>query len=468
MPSRSAPICVLAILLSVCPALRGLEKQPNSEYHARRLALASKLQGGVALIFGADEPALEYESWRQGEDFYYLTGWNQPGAALLIEAAIPVQEESAKQTDKNAEPAPAIAPEPYREILFLPVRNPRLERYTGEKVDAKSPDASHSTGVDEVRPITDLQAELVRLLVPASATSVSLRPGRIYTLPEDAKAANSLDLAASATGGSRPTLHDLAALTEKLRMTKSAGEIALIRKASDASVDAHRAVMRAIKPGAFEGAISGLIDYQLKAHGCERPSYPSIVGSGPNATVLHYSADDRTMQSGDLVVIDAAGEYSMYASDITRTLPANGHFTPRQREIYNVVLGAQRAAIAAFVSGKSFMGKYTDRTNPNSLNKIAYDYVNTHGKDLHGDSLGKYWIHGLGHSVGIDVHDPYDYSEPFGPGSVFTIEPGVYIPEEHIGVRIEDTFYVGTDGKLVNLTGALPHTADEVEAAMRQ
>jgi Xaa-Pro aminopeptidase len=113
------------------------------------------------------------------------------------------------------------------------------------------------------------------------------------------------------------------------------------------------------------------------------------------------------------------------------------------------------------------MGMGTGKKDPDSLNKIAYDYVNTHGKDLHGAPLGKYWLHGLGHSVGIDVHDPYEAKKPFGPGSAFTIEPGVYIPEEKIGVRIEDTFYVDRDGKLINLTGALPHTADEVEAAMK-
>jgi Xaa-Pro aminopeptidase len=260
---------------------------------------------------------------------------------------------------------------------------------------------------------------------------------------------------------------DLRGITATLRVTKSAGEIELLKKAAEASVAAHRAVLQAVEPGVSERTISGLIDYKLKEFGCERPSYPSIVASGANAAVLHYMADDNTIAGGGLVVVDAAGEYSMYASDITRTLPVNGHFTPRQREIYDVVLGAQRAAIAAFVSGHSYMGSDPKKDDPNSLSNAAYDYVNTHGKDLHGAPLGKYWLHGLGHSVGIDVHDPYEIDKPFGPGSVFTIEPGIYIPEENIGVRIEDTFYVDPNGKLVNLTGALPHTADEVEAAMK-
>jgi Xaa-Pro aminopeptidase len=167
-------------------------------------------------------------------------------------------------------------------------------------------------------------------------------------------------------------------------------------------------------------------------------------------------------------VIDAAGEYQMYASDLTRTMPVNGHFTARQKEIYNIVLGAQQAARNAFVAGKSKMGNIDHRADPEmTLDKIAFEYINTHGKDLHGQPLGKYFLHGLGHSVGIDVHDPYDYDQPFGIGSVFTIEPGIYIPEEKIGVRIEDTFYVNEQGKLIDFAEKLPHTPEEVEAAMQ-
>ncbi len=142
--------------------------------------------------------------------------------------------------------------------------------------------------------------------------------------------------------------------------------------------------------------------------------------------------------------------------------PLSGKFTARQREIYDIVLGAQQAAAAAFRSGKSHLR----RDRPDSLHDVAYNYINTHGKDLHGEPLGKYFIHGLGHYVGLNVHDPSDYDVPLGPGAVFTIEPGIYIPEEKLGVRIEDTLYVDQDGKLINLTAKLPHTADDVERAM--
>src|SRR2546430_3180278 len=152
----------------------------------------------------------------------------------------------------------------------------------------------------------------------------------------------------------------------------------------------------------------------------------------------------------------------MYATDITRTLPVSGKFSARQREIYDVVLGAQRAAIAAFQPGKSTL----KRDDPNSLYKVAYEYINSHGKDLHGDPLGKYFFHGLSHYVGLNVHDDGDYNLTVGPGMVFTIEPGIYIPDEKLGARIEDIFYVDKDGKLINLTAILPHTAEEADREM--
>src|SRR5262249_42536669 len=163
------------------------------------------------------------------------------------------------------------------------------------------------------------------------------------------------------------------------------------------------------------------------------------------------------IRDGDLVLMDAAGEYSMYASDITRTVPANGKFTARQREIYEIVLGAQKAAIAAFQSGQSMLRAH----QPNSIHDVAFNYINTHGKDLHGEPLGKYFFHGLGHYVGLNVHDPGDYTVPLGPGMIFTIEPGIYIPEEKIGIRIEDMFYVDKNGTLIRLTQDLPQTPDE-------
>ncbi len=423
-----------------------LEKQPASAYRARRVALAQKLDGGAAIVFAAEEPLLDFSPYRQDEDFYYLTGWNEPGAALLIVADAP-----------SSSPART-----YHETLFLPSRNLRMEKYTGIKLDAATPHAAKTTGVDEVAAMTDLSTRLNALVAADRRLSLNL-----WTQPEAPQAKALLNWISATIGqGNTPAAHDLTTLTTQLRVVKDPGELALLKKASDASIAAQLTMMQSVKPGVTERTISGKIIATLMEQGCERPSYASIVGSGINSTTLHYSENSATMKDGEVVVVDAAGEYSMYASDITRTVPVSGHFTKRQREIYDVVLGAQRAAAAAFVAGRSTIND-RDRKDPNSLDTVAWNYINTHGRGLHNEPLGIYWIHGLGHMVGIDVHDPSGYPAVLQPGMVFTIEPGVYIPEEKIGVRIEDVFVVGQDGKLIDLIAALPHTADEVEAAMQ-
>jgi Xaa-Pro aminopeptidase len=451
MKFSHTPIKVLMIALlaalTAAPALRALEKQPSAAYRARRVALAAKLHGGVAVLFAAEEPLLDFMPYRQDADFYYLTGWNEPGAALLIVGDEPH----------------ALVPRKYTEILFLPTRDLRMEKYTGVKLDAASPGVAVAAGVDEVRPMTELPNVLNRLI-----DSDHRLLQDVWEQPDSAQAKALVSFTAVTLGQDANTSAlDVTTLTQQLRVVKDAGEIALLKKASVASIDAQRVMMRAAKPGVTERSIAGKMTAAWFDGGCERPSYAPIVGSGINSTTLHYSENTRTLEDGDILLVDAACEYSMYASDITRTVPVNGHFTPRQREIYNIVLGAQQAAIDAFVAGKSKIND-RDRRDPDSLDTAAYNYINTHGKDLHGQPLGQYWLHGLGHMVGIDVHDPADYPAVLKPGMVFTIEPGVYIPEEKLGVRIECDFLVGADGKLIDLDAALPHTAEDVEAAMRR
>ena len=430
--------------------IHALDRQPTAIYHARRVALADKLQGGVAILFANEEPSLEYQDYRQDEDFYYLTGWNEPGAALVIEAPVAASD---------GHPA-----RPYREVMLLPTRNLRMELYTGVKLDAATPGATEKAGVDNVLPLAEITQEL-NTLYQANTAASHHTPFWGEDSSEPTKALATLTATAFGAAGAFP-ISDVSTPVHELRQVKDPGEIALMHKASNASVQAQLAMMRSIHPGQKERTVEGIIYAALLANGCERPSYPSIVGSGINSTELHYMADENTMQSGDVVVVDAAGEYSMYASDITRTMPVNGHFTPRQREVYNIVLGAQKAAMDAFVPGKSRIND-PRHTYPDSLDTIAWNYMNAHGKDLHGEGLGKYFIHGIGHGVGIDVHDPFDPSKPIEKGQVFTIEPGIYIPEEKIGVRIEDVFYASPEGKLIDLTEALPKTADAVEAIVQ-
>jgi Xaa-Pro aminopeptidase len=355
-------------------------------------------------------------------------------------------------------------PAGYTEILFLPGHNLIREKYTGPKLGAENPDAPKVTGFDRVANMDELRNELIRLL-PAGVLPGP--PAAVYTEVGgegvSTPSTRGIDWLRRANAFGRAHFEDVLPLIVSLRMVKDDGEMALIRKAVAASEASHVAAAHAMKPGINERNIAALMQFEFQNRGCERPAYAPIVGSGPNSTVLHYGANSRQIENGDVIVMDVAGEYSMYAADITRTLPANGHFSPRQREIYDIVLGAQHAAEQAFQSGKSVM----TGMGPDSLFRAAYEYMNNHGKDLHGKPLGQYFVHGLGHGVGLDVHDPTHYSQPLKPGMVITLEPGIYIPEEKLGVRIEDMYWVDPNGKLVKLTADLPSTAEEVEQAMK-
>jgi Xaa-Pro aminopeptidase len=440
-------VAAFCSVVSSCLLAGALDRQPNSDYHARRENLAAKLDGGVALVFAppeAEGPNAIY-GYRPDDNFYYLTGWPEPGAALLVVSA---------REAKGDVPA-----RPYSETLFLPGRNHSEERWTGPKLGPENSKAAELTGVDRVESLDNLRDRLVSLFPDRGVKIYTDTP----TANDDSNSTQPLSWLKNANAFPVGTAYqDIRPLLGSLRTVKDAGEVELVRKATNASIAAQFAAIRAIKPGVTEHEISALLQYEWGKRGCERPAYAPIVGSGINSTVLHYSDDSGTIQSGDLIVMDAAGEYSLYASDITRTMPATGKFTARQREIYEIVLGAQKAAMAAFVSGKSHLQK----GQPDSIYQAAYDYIKTHGKDSHGEPLDKYFIHGLGHYVGLAVHDPGDYSVPLGPGMIFTIEPGIYIPDEKLGVRIEDMYYVDKDGKLIRLTEALPQSPDEIENLM--
>lgn len=432
--------CFLNLNVGASLSAAALDRQPNADYRARREALAKKASG-VVVLFAPLEAADEVYGFRQEDNFFYLSGVTEPGAALLIVSSAETKADSSARS--------------YAEILFLPPRNLTQEKWTGPKLGPENPEATKITGFDRVEQIGKLPDEVTRFISGAFPS--------IYTdVPAQGESASTVALAFVKRTNAMLSYQDVKPMLASLRTSKDPDEVGLIRKAVDGSVAAHFAAFKAVKPSVNEREISALMQYQWGRRGCERPAYAPIVGAGINSTVLHYSDDSATMKSGDVVVIDAAGEYSMYAADITRTLPVSGHFTARQREIYDIVLGAQQAAVAAFQSGKSRIS----RNGANSLYQVAYDYINTHGRDLHGQQLGRYFIHGLGHYLGLNVHDPGDYNVPLGPGMVFTIEPGIYIPEESLGVRIEDDFYVDKDGKLINLSGVLPSTAEDVEKAM--
>ncbi len=408
----------------VCLAFSAIlqSKTPADEFRARRAALRQSLDDGVLLLRGREavyDPVFRFE---QDPNFYYLTGWSEPGAVLLMT--------------------------PSDEILFLPRHDERQERYSGRHTSAEDVDAHSVTGFENVQPIEKLESELdlalsshARMYAPWTETYAGQLRAR-YPFRDVA---------------------DATPLIAQLRVKKSAAEIAAIQHATDVSIEAHRAVWKHLAPGQYEYNVAATLLATFLDAGCEGPAYSPIVGSGPDGAILHYMSNRRRMDRGELVVIDAAAQCDHYASDITRTVPVDGKFTPRQREIYKIVLGAQNAAIAAVRPG-AFLASSGLADSSESLTKIARDYMNAHGKDAHGKPLGKYFTHDIGHQVGLQVHDPR-MDTGLEAGMVITIEPGVYIPEEQLGIRIEDIVLVTPNGAKV-LSAALPKEPDEIEKAL--
>jgi Xaa-Pro aminopeptidase len=432
---------VAFLMVWACAAAQARFRQPNGEYQARREKLRAALDGPIVLYgYTGHEDVSEVAVFFQEPNFYYLSGHNEPGAALLL---IPNP--------------PAGAPlEGPHEILYLPPRDPTAERWQGPKMGPEDPGVAEKTGFQVVRPIADLHGELTKLAKTFPNFYTILPPKE-----EDGYAhfTNSVALVRGAIPHSN--LKDLAPTLYALRQVKSDGELALIQEAIDISIDAHLDAMRTMRPGLFEYQIAARMREIHAWGGCAREAYAPIVGAGFNSTVLHYSALDSEIRGGDLVVIDVGGEYGGYAADITRTLPANGKFTARQREIYDIVLGAQNAAIAAIKPGAVLFG------SEDSLQQIVTDYINSHGKDKEGHPLGRYYPHGVSHHLGLEVHDPGERTRPLEPGMVVTVEPGIYIPEENLGVRIEDDVLVTQNGYRL-LTVRLPRTSEEIEAIMAQ
>lgn len=411
--------CIAAILGALMAPSLVPGAIPLSEYHQRREKLRRDLKGTLVLFGNKEDPEL-VGRFRQESNFYYLTGWTEPGARLLI-------------THDD-------------EMLFLPHHNEVVERYTGRRTSAEDSDAKEKTGFQTVLPIEKFETQLMKALDSAPD---------FYALPKSQEVDRLKPLLALRDIG------DAGAQIGTLRRIKSEAEIAELQHAADVSMAAHRAAWKRMAHGSYEYQAQAAFTEVILNRGCEDYAYPPIIGSGPNGTVLHYEANRRRMDRGEVVVIDAAAECDYYASDITRTIPVAAKFSPRERDIYEIVLGAQKAAIAAIKPGAIYYGQ------AGSISQLAKDYINSHGKDKHGEPLGKYFTHGLGHFVGIDVHDAGGIPQTLGEGMVLTVEPGIYIPEENIGVRIEDVVLVTHDGVKV-LTSALPKEPDEVEKVLAQ
>jgi Xaa-Pro aminopeptidase len=467
LPTRGSG-CTFALLTAAGCAFLGLaqaptanaqqrrEREPNSVYAIRRAKLAAEVDGPVVLwgYTGREEESQAYV-FAQEENFYYLTGHNEEGAGLIIFPGKPTVA-MPTGTASSGTGTPTDSGNPQREIFFLPAKDPGKEKWNGVRMSPSDLRIESRTGFATVQPF-----EEVRAAVEKAAKSYP----HIYTIlpykkeeggyPHEKEVVEWLQMVAP-----QVKLKDVRPQIYAQRQIKSPGEIAFLQRAIELSLDAHLAAMKMMSPGVYEYQVAAKMVEVHAMGGSEAEGYAPIVGAGPNSTALHYDKLSRKIADGDIVVLDVGAQYSGYSADITRTLPANGKFTPRQREIYEIVLGAQNAALAALKPGMDLCPR-----GDKSVFRISYDYINTHGKDLHGKSLGQYYFHGLGHHIGLDVHDPTETCKPLAPGMVVTMEPGIYIPEENLGVRIEDDVLI-TESGYKFLSEHLPRDPDDIEKIM--
>lgn len=394
-------------------------------YRERRRRLMERMKSGVAVVFGA--ASLDHGSpvaglGRQNSDFAYLTGiTDEAGAALLL----------------------APGERTYKEHLFLAHRDPELERWEGMRLPLGA-DLRRRTGFEKVHRIGGLGPLLAQ---------VAARSGEMHFLgplaSPDAAVPRELELygrVAARVPGARITNNH--GLVRAMRLVKEPRELELIRRAIAATDRGIRAAMGAARPGMREFELKHIIEAEFRAAGARGLAFPSIVAVARNSAVLHYTGGDNEIRAGDLVLCDIGAEVDHYAADITRTFPVDGRFTPEQRGVYETVLAAQQAAAARLRPG----AVYED------LQSAANAVMERAGR------RDDFW-HGLGHFVGLDVHDVGDYAAPLPAGAVLTIEPGIYLPERGFGVRIEDEYLV-TAGGHEHLSRAIPRTVAEVEAAV--
>jgi Xaa-Pro aminopeptidase len=417
----------LGALAACCAALlAAIEPEPWDAFQRRRRDLAATRSEGAIVLFGVSEEQgrLGPGPLVQESNFYYLSGCREPGAVLLIE--------------------PAGDGRPYRETLFLERASGTEQEWNGRRVDPRADSAAAETGFAEVLETKDLEQRI--------ADSVK-RYGRLYTvlakplvpMPSPPDARERLDEL-----GVKADPYDVASTVAQMRLIKSSGEIRAIEGAVRASMAAHQAAWRVLRPGLAEYEVFAEMSRAMILLGALRPAYPPIVASGPNATTLHYVSLTRKIEPGELVLMDVGGDFGGYAADLTRTVPADGRFTKRQREVYGWVLEAQQKAIAAARPGAALTG-------PGSLTELVENHFESKQK-----GLSRYFRHSVGHFIGLDVHDPNPLSTPLAEGMVITIEPGLYLPEEGLGIRIEDMLQITKDGARV-LSAALPREAEEIE-----
>jgi len=426
---------------------------------ARRLRLAAAMPGGVAVIPTSPERARNRDThypYRFDSYFYYLTGFREPESVLVIVAD------------------PGTAP---RSILFCRERNPERETWDGFRHGPAG--ARERFGFDEAQPIDALDEAMAALLADRAALWYPVGADAEW----DARAMRWLNAvrANARSGVAAPQqLHDVRAPLDEMRLVKDAAELATMRRAAAISTGAHRRAMQATRPGRNEYEIEAELLYEFRRHGAQFPAYWPIVAGGANACVLHYVANDAPLADGTLLLIDAGCELDGYAADITRSFPVGGRYSGAQREVYELVLAAQAAAIAEVRAGKPWNAPHDAAVKVLAQGMLDLKLLEgSLDAVLEKETYKRYYMHRTGHWLGLDVHDAGDYKRAgawraLAPGNVLTVEPGLYIraaadvPERlhDIGVRIEDDVLVAAGGCEV-LTAAAPKAVAEIEALMR-
>jgi Xaa-Pro aminopeptidase len=432
---------VLRAFLLGCVFLQTVIGNPddNAIYAARRGALMKKIGDSIAVLQGEPEPRA-YTAFRQDNSFYYLTGVETPNARLLVDGAR------------------------HQSILFLPERDQELERWEGKRLYPGT-EARRVTGVDAVLESLQFSEELERRMGNRKCLYTPMSPFETAATSRDRAVRFQVNRRNDLWDG-RPsreaafeqnlqtqlklaTVKDLSPILDEMRRVKDSQEIERLRQAGRIGALGLKEAIRSSKPGMYEYQVAAMAKFVFLLHGSSGDSFLPIVGSGPNSCLLHYSDNTRKMEPGDVALIDYGAEYRYYQSDITRTFPVSGKFTEEQARVYQLVLDSQKAALERTKPGATFSD--LDESVREVLNRRAY---------------ARFLSHSVGHYVGMSTHDVGN-AVPFEPGVVITVEPGVYLQDQNLGIRIEDTVVVTKDGYEI-LTGDVPKEIAEIERLMTE
>lgn len=428
---------------------------PAEFFAKNRQALRNKMPANSVAVFFANPVRnrsndVDFE-YHQDPNFYYLTGLREPNAVLIV-----YKDQQNFGNDFST-----------KEILFLQKRDPKNEQWTGKRL-----------GVDGALNYLKIETAIEsQNFASFEGEFASFDKILVFQIPEDIKTSKDKDdiytliknfnlKTASVSDKIEKVM--LGSILAELRQIKSKEEIILLRKAIDITCEAQIELMKSLKPGMKEYESEAIVEYFFKKNGAEHPGFPSILGSGENSCVLHYTTNRKILGENDLLVSDIGAEYHGYTADVTRTLPAKGTFSIEQKIIYNIVLEAQQAGIDACIKGNKFWDPHQAATEVISTHLLKLGIID---KKI---NVRKYFMHGTSHYLGLDVHDAGLYG-PLTPGNVITVEPGIYIPEGsdcdpkwwNIGVRIEDDILI-TDGEPEVLSAKAPRKIEEIEALMKE